>query len=28
LALAVALMVLGLSLVRPRTAPNERPSTA
>jgi len=27
LALAVALMVLGLSLVRPRTAPNERPST-
>ena len=28
LALAVALMVLGLSLVRPRTAPNERPSSA
>lgn len=28
LALAVALMVLGLSLVRPRMAPNERPSTA
>ncbi|NBV62231.1 MAG: DMT family transporter [Rhodobacteraceae bacterium] len=28
LALAIALMVLGLSLVRPRTAPNERPSTA